>query len=101
MSVGSTGCSALWLIEILWTDSLENEIDSARGYGPEGYALTESDADALIAQAGLYTGNCWAISEPTPLRRKKRIELLSPNTPVTDAEPSTPANTRAQGPRSV
>ena len=23
------------------------------------------------------------------------------NTPVTDAEPSTPANTRAQGPRSV
>ena len=26
---------------------------------------------------------------------------LPPNTPVTDAEPSTPANTRAQGPRSV
>ena len=87
-SVGSTDCSALWLIEILWTDSLENEIDSARGYGPEGYALTESDADALIAQAGLYTGNCWAISEPTPLRRKKRIELLSPNTAIRHAAPN-------------
>lgn len=27
--------------------------------------------------------------------------ILSPNTPVTDAEPSTPASTRAQSPRSV
>lgn len=26
---------------------------------------------------------------------------MAPNTPVTDAEPSTPANTRAQSPRSV
>ena len=26
---------------------------------------------------------------------------VKPNTPVTDAEPSTPASTRAQGPRSV
>ena len=27
--------------------------------------------------------------------------FTGPNTPVTDAEPSTPANTRAQSPRSV
>ena len=50
-------------------------------------------------------GWCYMFRERVPNCRKycpapRHLRERS-NTPVTDAEPSTPANTRAQGPRSV
>ncbi len=66
----------IWLIEKLWTDSLENDYYAAQGYEPEGYVLYEEEADALIKSAGTFTGNCWAVSETTPVRRKRKISKI-------------------------
>ena len=71
--------SAIWLIEKLWQDSMENESSAARGYSPEGYCATEAEADALIAEAGICKANGWPITRDMPFRRKERVERISPN----------------------
>lgn len=75
---GASG-SAVWLIQRLWTDNLENEASAASGYRPEGFAEREEDADRLVTEAGYYTGNCWAVPESTPMRRKLKLPRLTPD----------------------
>ena len=61
------------------------------------YALTcavAADQTGSGSRAELLAENASALGVLFP-------DSDSPNTPVTDAEPSTPASTRAQGPRSV
>ncbi len=69
----------VWLIEKLWQDSWENEQSAASGYSPEGYCESEAEADALVAQGGMCAANGWPLTRDTPLRRKVRLERLSPN----------------------
>lgn len=66
----------VWLISRLWTDNIENEVSKACGYMPEGYCLTESVADELVAETGGFEGRCWAVSRGTPVRRKERLVEL-------------------------
>lgn len=69
--------TVIWLIEKLWTDSLENEVSAVAGYAPAGFVLTEAEADTLIREAGNFTGKCWALNHPTPILRKRKIERLT------------------------
>ena len=63
-----------------------------------------NDPESGLPHAAHVAWNALALLE-LQLRRKEeeRTEVLieGPNTPVADAEPSTPASARAQGPRSV
>ena len=79
----------LWrLVRLLW--SLKHDLRVA-----ENWANYHAEhVEELIGE------NVRLHSENEHLRNKL-LDSSSPNTPVTDAEPSTPANTRAQGPRSV
>ena len=69
----------VWLIEKLWLDSWENERSAAIGYSPEGYCATETEADVLVSEGGMCAANGWPLTRDTPLRRKVRLERLSPN----------------------
>ena len=69
---------SVWVIEKLWTDWMENDVHAAQGYKLEGYCASEAAADALIAEAGVYQGECWAVAPSTPVRRKVKLKLLAP-----------------------
>ncbi|OQC27644.1 MAG: hypothetical protein BWX67_02354 [Thermotogae bacterium ADurb.Bin062] len=67
-------------------------------------ALDGKAGDYLVTASDGTT--CWGKTYAEAVRvamehDKELHDATSPNTPVTDAEPPTPANTRAQGPRSV
>lgn len=70
---------SIWVIEKLWTDWMENEAHAAYGYKTEGYCVSEVTADALIAEAGIFQGECWALSGQWPMRRKVKLDLLKPS----------------------
>lgn len=66
----------IWVIEKLWTDNLENDVDSARGYEMVGFVETEEQAKSIIDNGGMYTGICWAVSPNTPNFRSRLIYKL-------------------------
>ena len=72
-------CQSIWVIEKLWTDCMENEARAAHGYKAEGYCVSEVTADALVAEAGIFQGECWALSGQWPMRRKVKLDLLKPS----------------------
>lgn len=67
----------IYLIERLWTDPLENDAGAAFGYSPEGFATSSAEAELLVAEAGVYSGSCWALHGTTPqVRRMKLLPRL-------------------------
>lgn len=75
--------SAIWIIERLWTDQMENDYNLALGYKPVGYVETEDKANAMIAAAGTreYKGTCWPLAyanngKPVPELRAFRLERI-------------------------
>lgn len=72
-------CSEIWLINKLWQDSMENKSSAATGYSPEGYCMSEAEADLLVSEGGTVKANGWPLMWDTPLRRKVRVKQLFPN----------------------
>ena len=92
VSVGSTGGSA-WI-------PISNEMPDEEATVLIAYSDGEVSIGYQVA-GEWYDADAYAEST-APVTHWMRMPLPpQPNTPVTDAEPSTPANTRAQGPRSV
>lgn len=66
---------SIWLIERIWFDVLENEIDSAVGYSPFGYIETEDKAKDFCQKGEIYTQkNCWAVRWEMPEYRYKEVK---------------------------
>ena len=72
-------CAAIWIIDKLWQDSMENKSSAATGYSPEGYCMSEAEADLLVSEGGTVKANGWPLMWDTPLRRKVRVKQLFPN----------------------
>ena len=54
--------NSIFLIEKLWLDSMENNIDSAKGYKPIGFVTNEKEAIDICNNGKIYTSkDCWAI----------------------------------------
>jgi hypothetical protein len=67
----------VYLIEKIWTDSLENQPSAAVGYEPHGFVFDEEKAKKICAKGRKYTGkDCWAILEPMPEFRYKSLKQL-------------------------
>lgn len=67
----------IFLIEQIWIDSMENEVNSAVGYKPVGWVATEQEAKELVAKGKKYTrDNCWAIRESMPEYQYKKLVKL-------------------------
>jgi hypothetical protein len=48
----------IYLIRSFWTDPLENNVYSARGYETIGYVESEEEAKRICESSPLYTGKC-------------------------------------------
>jgi len=69
----------IFLIEKIWTDSMENEIDSAVGYDSWGYMTNEKNAKEFCEKGKTFTQNdCWAIRENMPEYRYRKILKVRP-----------------------
>jgi len=67
----------VFLIEKIWTDSMENEVSAAVGYVPYGYALTEELAKSFCDKGKQYTKkDCWAIMSPMPEYRYNTLKQV-------------------------
>lgn len=65
-----------YLIEQLWTDSMENTTDGAVGYSPFGIAPTEEIAKRVVDWGGMVQKQCWAMSGPMPKLRYKPLPMV-------------------------
>jgi len=53
----------IYIIEKLWTDSMENEVSNARGYSSYGFFDTYEEANEFRNKGKVYTqADCWAIT---------------------------------------
>ena len=67
----------VYLIEKIWTDSLENEISAAVGYEPFGFMVNEEAAKNFCAKGRLYKQkDCWAIRDSLPEYRYKPVKQV-------------------------
>lgn len=67
----------VYLIEKIWIDPMENEINSAVGYKPDGYMLKEEEAEFFCRLGKTYTSkDCWAISDPLPEYRYSYLNMI-------------------------
>lgn len=65
---------SVWLIERIWFDSMENEIDSAVGYSPFGYVENEEKAKDFCKRGKICTKkDCWAVYGEVPEYRYKEV----------------------------
>jgi hypothetical protein len=54
---------SIYIIEKGWIDYLENNPQSATGYEPCGFVLTEEEAKQICNKSGSWTEfDCWAIA---------------------------------------
>lgn len=53
----------IYIIEKLWTDTLENDYSRAQGYEPVGYVTQLDDARRIVHDAGVVTGDGWPFSK--------------------------------------
>jgi hypothetical protein len=52
----------IFVVEKGWIDPMENQVNSAIGYNPHGYFLTEEEALKFCREQGYWTNkDCWAI----------------------------------------
>lgn len=66
---------SIWLIERIWFNSLENEINSAVGYSPFGYVENEEKAKEFCKKGKICTQeDCWAVYKEKPEYRYKEIK---------------------------
>ena len=66
---------SIWLIEQIWFDSMENEIDSAVGYSLFGYVENEEKAKEFCSKGKIYTRkDCWAVGGEVPEYRYKEVK---------------------------
>lgn len=66
----------VYLIEELWTDSMENHPGNAYGYKPVCVVERETEARKIVAEAGLESPNrCWALRDATPKKRYTKLPL--------------------------
>lgn len=74
---------SVFVIEKIWTDSLENEHASAVGYTAIGYVESEERARSIVLAGRMLTSkDCWAISDmiyPAGMNeyRYKKLELIN------------------------
>lgn len=61
----------IYLIEELWTDSMENRVECAIGWRIIGYCTDRAQADAAVSAAGLINGTGWPIPHGESLPRLK------------------------------
>jgi hypothetical protein len=67
--------TAVFLIEKIWLDSLENEIGSAKGYLPFGYVNSEKEAVEFCNSGRIYTSkDCWAVSGEEKQFRYRKLQ---------------------------
>lgn len=64
----------MYIIEKLWTDSMENSISAALGYSIVGYVNTEEEAKKVVEEGGIVKKECWAMNGDMPLLKYKKIE---------------------------
>ena len=71
----------VFVIEELWTDSLENQIGNAMGYQAVGFAWTPEDARHIVDQGGEVVGTGWPIKAGEKMRRRRAmpVRLMTPN----------------------
>jgi hypothetical protein len=68
---------SIFLIERIWTNSMENEINSAVGYEPYGFVSTKEDAEQFCLKGRSFTRkDCWAILYEQPEYIYKEIRSL-------------------------
>jgi len=68
----------VYLIEKIWTDSMENKSERALGYSPVGYVYSEKAAKKFCGKGRIYTDNdCWAIFTQMPEYTYKEINPIS------------------------
>ena len=51
----------VYIIERIWTASLENDVDRALGYRQEGFVEDEETAKRICEAAGMTRQKCWAM----------------------------------------
>jgi hypothetical protein len=68
----------MYVIEEIWRDSLENQVDSAIGYQPVAVTLHEVTAKRVVEEAGVVDDTyCWAVGRgmTMPTRRYKEVPV--------------------------
>ncbi len=65
----------IYLIRRFWTDFLENDVHSARGYETIGYVESEEEAKSICDNSPLYTGKCWAVDPNEQIRCLKYVAI--------------------------
>lgn len=64
----------IFLIEKLWTDSLENEVNGAYGYDPHSYVDLEETAIRIVKDGGIVDKKqCWAFIRNMPMYKYTKI----------------------------
>lgn len=64
-----------FVLEKLWTDSLENEVGSASGYTPCGVAFSEAEAKHIVAEAGERIGTGWPFMQGEKVPNMRYVKV--------------------------
>ena len=67
----------IFLIERLWTNSIENHPMAAYGYEPHGFMLSKSKAEKLSKSEMVPKSKCWALNKPMPKYRFKELGQIN------------------------
>ena len=65
----------IFLIEELWTDSMENEASAAYGYRAIGYIETRERARKICAAAGTSIGTGWPLMKGVSYSNRRLREI--------------------------
>lgn len=74
----------IFIIELIWISSDENRPEHAVGYKSIGWVSSEEEAQEVVRNGKTYTvADCWAIREPVPEFRYRKLTKMQPNGPDT------------------
>jgi hypothetical protein len=66
----------MYVIEEIWRDSLENQVDSAIGYKPVAVCLYETTAKRVVREGGTVDETyCWAVMRGTTMPKYRYKEV--------------------------
>jgi hypothetical protein len=81
----SAEMNMIYLIERLWTDSMENNSYAAVGYAVAGYVATRDEAERIVNGCEMVPESaCWAIRKPTPRFKYRAVEPFVPSAHLKD-----------------